>query len=57
MIHKEILLNPEVPDVKLITYLLSPSREVKPREKKPAVIVCPEGPISFSQIKKGNLSL
>lgn len=53
MIHKEILLNPEVPDVKLITYLLSPSREVKPGEKKPAVIVCPGGAYQFLSDKEG----
>lgn len=52
MIHKEILLNPEVPDVKLITYLLSPSREVKVGEKKPAVIVCPGGAYQFLSDKE-----
>ena len=53
MIHKEISLNPEVPDVKLVTYLLSPSREVKVGEKKPAVIVCPGGAYQFLSDKEG----
>lgn len=53
MIHKEIHLNAEIPDVKLVTYILSPSKEVKPGEKKPAVIVCPGGAYQFLSDKEG----
>ncbi len=53
MIHEEIRLNPEIPDVKLVTYLLSPSREVKVGEKKPAVIVCPGGAYQYLSDKEG----